>query len=84
MPPRSKRKYGLFARIDGKWQRMTPLDLYLHQARTTFQTALLAITCKGFEVKLRPVTGWGDESEDVYSARWAVVKEGRKFVNQDS
>ena len=50
-----KRKYSLFAKIDGKWVRLSTIATNLQQARTVFQSSLISGSFLGFERGLKPV-----------------------------
>jgi len=50
-----ERKYSLFAKIEGKWVRLSTIAIGLQHARRVFQGALLSGSFLGFEMGLRPV-----------------------------
>jgi hypothetical protein len=78
---RDKVQYSAFAKVNGEWKRLSPLHASLTQARRIFQTALLNLSCRGYEGRLRRVEGWGTESEEEYEATWNTLKGETGFSN---
>jgi hypothetical protein len=49
--------YSLFAKVDGKWRRLSGGAAILAQARLLFQGSLLSGSAKGYRMELRRVIG---------------------------
>lgn len=52
---RNPRLYGLFEKRDGKWVKLSPLNLPKQMAVSHWQTVLLNSFFAGKQVELRPV-----------------------------
>ncbi len=71
----TKRKthYSCFVKIDGRWHRVSRLCAPLGQARNVFQNAMYALTMRAYKTMLRPVEGFGTESDEFYKNVWDVI-----------